>query len=111
LNATGLDAGAADHHGRGTAVAKGPDALKVGIEAAFVHVVGMADAAAHHRFFPADGTHLGHCGTLLVTEINERLEFIKYTPSIFQKSSIFFGALRAVRCFSRPTASTREMSG
>ena len=26
-----------------------------------------ADAAAHHRFFPADCTHLGHRGTLLVT--------------------------------------------
>jgi hypothetical protein len=70
LNAPGLDAGAADHQSLGLTVAQRPDALKVGVEAAFGHVVGMADAAAHDRFFSADCTHLGHGGTLLVTEIH-----------------------------------------
>jgi len=39
---------------------KRSDLLKIGIETAFVDVVGMADIVSNHWFFPAYFTFSGH---------------------------------------------------
>jgi hypothetical protein len=59
-NPSGLDAGRANHYLLQAPVAHGPDALKIGIEAALVDIVGMADIIAHHGFLATDCTYLCH---------------------------------------------------
>jgi hypothetical protein len=54
------------------ACSNGTDALKVGVEAAFGDIVGVADVAAHHGFFPADCTHFRHDETLLDIYIQKK---------------------------------------
>jgi hypothetical protein len=66
LHPAGLEASRAYHHGFGAAFGKRTDSLEVGVEAAFGDIVGMADVAAHHGFFPANSAHLGHDSTLLL---------------------------------------------
>jgi hypothetical protein len=60
LDTTGLETTGADYHFSGLAVGESADALKIGVEASFGYVMGMADIAADHRFFSANFTHFGH---------------------------------------------------
>jgi hypothetical protein len=53
------------------ACSNGTDALKVGVEAAFGDIVGVADVAAHHGFFSTDFTHFRHDGTLLDIDVQK----------------------------------------
>jgi hypothetical protein len=55
-----LDAGRTHHDLPGTTVEYSPNALQVRIETALGHIMGMADVASHHRFFPTYRTGFGH---------------------------------------------------
>ena len=57
----GFNAAGADHHAFGLTVVKRTDRLQVRVEAPFIDIVRMADMAAHHWFFAANFTLLGHC--------------------------------------------------
>jgi hypothetical protein len=61
----GLNAVGAHQHLLGLTVANRPDTLQVGVETAFVHVVGMTHMISHHRFFTANFTYLCHCSAPL----------------------------------------------
>jgi hypothetical protein len=85
LHAAGLEAGGAHHHGFGAAFGKRADSLKVGVEAALGDIVGMADVAAHHGSFPANRTHLGHDGILL---LDKRFK-LKFLPLFLNRIKSF----------------------
>ena len=57
---SGLDAIGAHHQFLRATVAQSSDALQIGIESAFIHVVGVADIVAHHWFFSTNFTYFGH---------------------------------------------------
>jgi hypothetical protein len=57
---TRFDAVGANHHLFGPTVVHGPHTLQVGIKAAFIDVMGVADIIAHHGLLSAYLAHFRH---------------------------------------------------
>jgi hypothetical protein len=57
-NVAGFDAGGADQDPFHLTVPNGSHPLQVGVEAALVHIMGVADVAADHGLFSTHFTHL-----------------------------------------------------
>ena len=57
---SGFDAVGADDHFFHFALIYGSDPLKVGVEATFRHIMGVAHVAPDHWLFSADFTHFRH---------------------------------------------------
>jgi len=62
---TRFDAIGADNHFSNSALIHGPHALQIGVEAAFVDVMSVADIISHKRLFAANFAHSGHDPILL----------------------------------------------
>lgn len=68
-DASGFDAGGANHHFFGLAILHGPHILQIGIETPFIHIMGVAHMVARHRFFSANITYFGHFFDSIQTKI------------------------------------------